>query len=61
MVAVPKLGAGPALGLTLLGQLSFGLLIDHLGWYAAPENPVTWTKGLGLPVIFGVFLPVNKE
>ena len=60
MMAVPKLGAGPALGLILLGQLSFGLLIDHFVWYGVPENPVTWTQGLGAAVIFGGFLLVNK-
>jgi transporter family-2 protein len=60
MTAVPKLGAGPALGLILLGQLAFGLIIDHFGWYGVPQSPVTWTKGLGVAVIFGGFLLVNK-
>lgn len=60
MTAVPKLGAGPALGLILLAQLCFGLIIDHFGWYGVPQSPVSWTKALGVLVIFGGFLLVNK-
>jgi bacterial/archaeal transporter family-2 protein len=49
-VVASELGATTLLALTLLGQLTTALVIDHFGWLGLPENPVTWTRiaGLGL-------------
>lgn len=60
MLAVPKLGAAPALGLILVGQLSFGLIIDHFGLYGVPRTPVSWLRVLGVLAVVGGFLLIRR-
>jgi transporter family-2 protein len=52
-----ELGATTLLALTLLGQLSTALVIDHFGWLQMPENPITWTRIAGVALLgAGVWL-----
>ncbi len=53
VIALPKLGAGPALVIALLAQTSLGLLVDHLGLFGLPRAPVTALKLGGLAVMLG--------
>ena len=53
MVAVPKLGAGPALVAALVAQTVVGLGVDHLGLFGLPRSPVTPLKLGGLGVMAG--------
>lgn len=53
VVAVPKLGAGPALVAALLAQTAFGLAIDHFGLFGLPPTPATPLKLGGLAVMVG--------
>jgi transporter family-2 protein len=56
-VVAVELGATTLLGLALLGQLATALVIDHYGWLGLPENPVTWTRLVGVALLgAGVWL-----
>jgi bacterial/archaeal transporter family-2 protein len=56
-VVAAELGATTLLALTLLGQLSTALVIDHFGWLQMPENPITWTRIAGVALLgAGVWL-----
>lgn len=41
---LPRLGAGAALTLIILGQLLMGLLIDQFGWFNVTTRPVDLTR-----------------
>lgn len=50
---LPRLGAGPAVALAVLGQGSAALLIDHFGLFGVPRQPTALPQiaGFGLIVI----------
>lgn len=50
MKAVGQLGAAYSVGIMLLSQLAFAMLIDSFGWFGSPKIPFDWGKvwGLGL-------------
>ena len=52
----PKIGATSALSLIILGQLAFGLIIDHFGLYGMPQQSVTAMKLLGVGLVMGGFV-----
>lgn len=37
----PKIGIGTAVLCVLLGQILSAALIDHFGWFNAPQSPIT--------------------
>lgn len=41
---LPRVGAGTAVMLIIIGQLLIGLLIDHFGWFNAPLRPIDATR-----------------
>jgi transporter family-2 protein len=41
---LPKLGAGAAITLIIVGQLLMGLLIDQFGWFGSPVRPVDLSR-----------------
>jgi transporter family-2 protein len=56
-IVATELGATTLLGLALTGQLATALVIDHFGWLGLPENPITWTRLVGVALVgAGVWL-----
>ena len=57
ILLAPKLGAGALVGLVVVGQLLFSVLLDHFGWIGFKEHPAGIARliGCGL-MIAGVFL-----
>jgi bacterial/archaeal transporter family-2 protein len=56
-VVGPALGGTMLLALTVLGQLSAALLVDHFGWLGFPEHPITLTRIAGVALLLaGVWL-----
>jgi transporter family-2 protein len=41
---LPRLGAGAAITLILVGELLMGLLIDQFGWFGVPIRQVDFTR-----------------
>lgn len=54
---VPIIGVGRGIILVLLGQIVSSAVIDHFGWFGAPQTPLTWVRTLGiLAFILGLVL-----
>ena len=60
LLVFPRLGAATALTLIILGQLAFGVLIDHYGWYNTPQTPVSSMRLLGIGLVIAGFLLVRR-
>ena len=57
VVLTPRLGLALTFGLTVAGQMVFGLLMDHYGWLGIPEASINWPRALGvLLIVAGVVL-----
>ena len=53
----PKIGIGTAVLCVLLGQIISAALIDHFGWFGAPQSPITLKKLVGLLLmVAGIWL-----
>lgn len=48
---LPRLGAGAALTLIILGQLLMGLLIDQFGWFNVTTRPVDLTRVVAVALL----------
>ncbi|NWG15076.1 MAG: DMT family transporter [Chloroflexi bacterium] len=48
---LPRLGAGAALALIILGQLLMGLLIDQFGWFNVTPRPIDLTRVLAVVLL----------
>jgi transporter family-2 protein len=60
-LAGPKLGAATLLALTLLGQLTASVLVDHFGWLGFARQPLDAQRLLGIVLLLaGVLLVVKK-
>jgi transporter family-2 protein len=46
-MAVGRLGAATALGISIAVQLVATVVIDHLGWLGVEARPLTWPRALG--------------
>ncbi len=56
-VAGPKLGATTLLALTLVGQVTASLILDHFGWLGFAQHAVSVTRVLGATLLVaGVLL-----
>lgn len=44
----PALGGTMLLALTVLGQLSAALIVDHFGWLGFPQHPLTFSRIIGV-------------
>ena len=53
IVLAPRLGVALTFGLSVAGQMVFGLLIDHYGWLGIPAHSVNWPRVLGTALIIG--------
>jgi transporter family-2 protein len=49
----PKIGAGYAVALVVLGQGATALAIDHFGWLGMPAQPFTIARAAGLALVGG--------
>ncbi len=57
IVLAPRLGTALTFGLTIAGQLTLGLVMDHFGWLNLPIHPATWPRIIGVAlIVIGVFL-----
>ena len=61
LVTVRSLGAGGVVAATIAGQLTMGVLVDHLGLLGVAKDPITATKVVGIALLAaGVFLIVRE-
>lgn len=57
---VPRIGAGGAVILIIVGQLFIGVIIDQFGWFGAPVRPVDVTRVFALLLLLaGSYLLVR--
>jgi transporter family-2 protein len=57
---VPRLGATPAIGLIIVGQLLVGLAVDHFGLLGVPIRPLDATRVLSAALlVVGGYLAVR--
>lgn len=52
ILAVPKIGVAPALVSVIAGQLIFGALIDHFGWFGGQVIPLDIKKIIAIVLLF---------
>lgn len=54
---MPKLGVSKMISIGLCGQLIFGLVAGHFGWFGFPLDPLNLRRVLGaLSMLAGIFL-----
>ncbi len=46
-IAVPYLGVAVLMTSMVVGQLLGSLAVDHFGWLGAPEQRISWLRGIG--------------
>lgn len=56
----PRLGATVVLALTLLGQATMSMIVDHYGLVGLPQNPVTLMRVLGVLLLLGGALLISR-
>lgn len=58
---IPQIGASAAIILVMVGQVLVGVILDHFGLLGADVAPVTFSRLLGIAVIFfGLWLTMRK-
>jgi transporter family-2 protein len=50
---IPRVGAGPLTLVMVAGQIAAGLLLSHFGWLGSPVERITWSRIIGVLVMFG--------
>jgi len=60
ILLVPRLGAALSFGLIVCGQLVFSLILDHFGLFGVPVQPVNWGRIVGILLILGGILVIQK-
>ena len=59
---IPRMGATALIGAFITGQLIGSVLIDHFGFLGLNSQPVSFTRLLGVFLLFaGLFLVVRKN
>ena len=60
-MAVGRLGAATALGISIAVQLTVTIVIDHFGWLGVEIRPLTWPRVVGAMLLFvGARLIISK-
>jgi transporter family-2 protein len=54
--AVPTTGALTAAAATILGQLVMALILDRIGAFGLPVQPITWQRLAGVGLVFAGLL-----
>ena len=49
--AIPEIGVGPAMALTVGSQLAAAVVFEHHGWMGAMQRPATWTRIAGVVLL----------
>lgn len=58
---VPRIGATMMIAAFVTGQLLTSVILDHFGLFGLPKLPLSWTRGLGVVMLFvGLFLVIRK-
>lgn len=59
---IPRLGATTMIAAFITGQLVMSVVIDHFGLFSLSSYPVTFTRLLGVFLLFaGLFLVIKKS
>lgn len=59
-IAGPRLGATTLLALTLLGQVTASLTLDHFGWLGFAQHELSATRVLGAAMLVGGVLLIAR-
>lgn len=59
-VAGPRLGATTLLALTLLGQVTASLILDHFGWLGFAQHTVSVTRVVGAALLVAGVLLISR-
>ena len=59
-VAGPRLGATTLLALTLLGQVTASLVLDHFGWLGFAQHSLSATRILGATLLVAGVLLISR-
>jgi transporter family-2 protein len=59
-VAGPRLGATTLLALTLLGQVTASLILDHFGWLGFAQQTLSATRILGATLLVAGVLLISR-
>ncbi|MEO7716523.1 MAG: DMT family transporter [Capsulimonas sp.] len=61
VIALPRIGAGSVVVISIFGQLLCAMLLDHFGLLGIPRFPLTPTRFLGVALVFiGVILTQRR-
>ncbi|WP_116127950.1 DMT family transporter [Lewinella sp. IMCC34183] len=53
IVLAPRLGVGVTIALTVAGQMTISLVIDHFGLLGIPQHSINWWRVAGVTAIIG--------
>ncbi len=57
LLVAPKLGAARWIALVLSGQIGMSLVLDHFGWLGFSQQPLNWTRCMGIiALLLGIYL-----
>ncbi len=57
---VPRLGVALTITLMVAGQLLVGLVLDHLGAFGQPQQPISWGRAAGVALVLAGVLMVRR-
>ncbi|BDI28988.1 hypothetical protein CCAX7_10390 [Capsulimonas corticalis] len=61
VIALPRIGAGSVVVISIFGQLVCAMILDHFGLLGIPRFPLTATRLLGVILVFvGVILTQRR-
>jgi transporter family-2 protein len=56
----PRLGASTLLALTIIGQISTALVLDHYGWLGFPHHPISLMRMAGAGLLLAGVLLISR-
>lgn len=61
IISVPRMGTAAVMAIVIAGQLSTGILLDHLGLFGFRQIPLTPLRGVGIALLcIGAALVVRR-
>lgn len=61
IIGLPKAGAGAVIAATVFGQLAAAVVIDHFGWMGVERRPITVWRVVGVVLLLGGALVIQKK